>query len=211
MFNLWSLVLPATFWVVFGSATSATDSGSNAPIPAAGAMGVVTVAVILMSSLLLLRMFRKKRDDLDPAKIPPVVVPKVNIPILDKLLNLTFVEFGKSPLKMVTRCEKEYGPVFSMKMFGQNITFLLGPEAQEPFFKSNDSIMSQSEVYGFMKSVFGKDVVYDCPAKKRQVQFQSMAHGLRTTRLKTYTKKIEKETIEFLDQKWGEVSVCVFF
>lgn len=44
--------------------------------------------------------------------------------------------------------------------------------------------------------------MYDCDSKKRQVQFQSMAHGLRASRLKTYTKKIEKETLEFLDEKW---------
>lgn len=54
-----------------------------------------------------------------------------------------------------------------------------------------------------MKPVFGPGVVYDATKKNRQVQFQSMAHGLRTARLKGYTAKIEKETRQFL-AAWGE-------
>lgn len=54
-----------------------------------------------------------------------------------------------------------------------------------------------------MKPVFGPGVVYDASKKNRQVQFQSMAHGLRTARLKGYTAKIEKETRQYL-KTWGE-------
>ncbi len=64
-------------------------------------------------------------------------------------------------------------------------------------------MLSQDEVYGFMKPVFGPGVVYDASKKNRQVQFQSMAHGLRTARLKGYTAKIEKETRQYL-KTWGE-------
>ena len=34
-----------------------------------------------------------------------------------------------------------------------------------PFFKSSDEVLSQPEVYGFMKAVFGADVVYDAEPK----------------------------------------------
>ena len=64
-------------------------------------------------------------------------------------------------------------------------------------------MLSQDEVYGFMKPVFGPDVVYDATKKNRQTQFQSMAHGLRTNRLKGYVEKIEKETRDFLAD-WGK-------
>jgi sterol 14-demethylase len=57
---------------------------------------------------------------------------------------------------MITRLYADYGPVFTLSMFGQNITLLVGPDATEPFFKSPDSVLSQSEVYGFMKPVFGE-------------------------------------------------------
>ncbi len=67
-------------------------------------------------------------------------------------------------------------------------------------------MLSQNEVYGFMKPVFGPGIVYDASKKNRQVQFQSMAHGLRTARLKGYTAKIERETRQYLSEHWGEKS-----
>lgn len=85
----------------------------------------------------------------------------------------------------------------------ERMTFLIGPDAQEAFCKANDETLSQDEVYEFMKPVFGPGVVYDATKKRRQVQFSSMANGLRTSRLKGYVDKIEKETREFLAD-WGE-------
>jgi len=83
------------------------------------------------------------------------------------------------------------------------MTFLIGPDAQEAFCKASDEVLSQDEVYDFMKPVFGPGVVYDATKKNRQVQFSSMAHGLRTSRLKGYVEKIEKETRDFLAD-WGQ-------
>lgn len=91
------------------------------------------------------------------------------------------------------------------------MTFLVGPEAQEFFFKANDDTLSQNEVYDFMKPVFGAGVVYDATKKNRQVQFQTMANGLRTSRVKAYIRKIEQETRQYLKQYWtgetGEVDL----
>jgi sterol 14alpha-demethylase len=86
------------------------------------------------------------------------------------------------------------------------LTFLIGPEAQEVFFKASDDVLSQNEVYDFMQPVFGKGIVYDASKKNRQVQFQTMANGLRTARLKAYVSKIEDETRKYLRQEWGEGS-----
>jgi sterol 14-demethylase len=88
-------------------------------------------------------------------------------------------------------------------MAHKRMTFLIGPEAQEPFFKASDEVLSQQEVYGFMKPVFGPNVVYDASRKNRQVQFQSMANGLRVSRLRGYVAKIERETRQFL-KDWGD-------
>jgi sterol 14-demethylase len=84
------------------------------------------------------------------------------------------------------------------------MTFLIGPEAQELFFTANDDTLSQDEPYHFMQSIFGPNVVYDAPKKKRQVQFQTMANGLRTARMKTYVAKIQKETELFIKEKWNK-------
>mmetsp|Transcript_30855 Transcript_30855/g.61088 ORF Transcript_30855/g.61088 Transcript_30855/m.61088 type:complete len:493 (+) Transcript_30855:98-1576(+) len=112
------------------------------------------------------------------------------------------MEFG-APVKMVERCYRDYGPVFTVRMFHKRITFLVGPEAQAPFFKLNDDYLSQQEVYGFMKPVFGKDVIYDAPMKDRRVQFQNLANGLRADKMKVYVSKIERECTKFF-AAWGE-------
>lgn len=85
----------------------------------------------------------------------------------------------------------------------KRLTFLIGPEPQGPFFKQKDDVMSQDEVYGFMKYVFGKGIVYDATLRKRQEQMQLCATGLRTARLENYVPKIEKETREFI-AKWDD-------
>ncbi len=95
-------------------------------------------------------------------------------------------------------------------MANKRLTFLIGPEAQEAFCKAKDDTLSQNEVYDFMLPVFGPGVVYDAPTKKRQVQFQSMANGLRTSRLKGYVQKIEKETKEYLAD-WGNEGTIDLF
>jgi sterol 14-demethylase len=81
---------------------------------------------------------------------------------------------------------------------------LIGPEAQEVFFKASDDVLSQAEVYDFMRPVFGEGVVYDASKKNRQVQFQATANGLRTNRLKAYVPKIEEETRRYLKNEWGD-------
>jgi len=87
---------------------------------------------------------------------------------------------------------------------------LIGPEAQEIFFKASDDVLSQQEVYDFMLPVFGKGVVYDATKKRRQVQFQTMANGLRSNRLKQYVPKIEEETRKYLREEWGESGTVDF-
>lgn len=94
-------------------------------------------------------------------------------------------------------------------MFHKRLTFLVGPEAQEIFFKASDDVLSQQEVYDFMKPVFGAGVVYDASKKNRQVQFQTMANGLRTNRLKAYVTKIEEETRRYLREEWGDTTGTV--
>ena len=45
------------------------------------------------------------------------------------------------------------------QLLNQRMTFLIGPEAQGAFFTATDDVMSQDEVYSFMKPIFGPNVV----------------------------------------------------
>ncbi|GFH57686.1 hypothetical protein CTEN210_14162 [Chaetoceros tenuissimus] len=155
---------------------------------------IVALQLVLLGVFLYFTLPRKAKN----SDAPPMVKSTVKIPLLGQI-----IEFGMSPVKMVERCYKAYGPVFTVPMGKERMTFLIGPDAQEAFCKANDETLSQDEVYEFMKPVFGPGVVYDATKKRRQVQFSSMANGLRTSRLKGYVEKIEKETREFLAD-WGE-------
>ena len=61
--------------------------------------------------------------------LPPFVVSR--IPLIGH-----FIAFTK-PIDMIRENYKRYGPVFSMNMMGQCLTFLIGPEAQEAFLRGS--------------------------------------------------------------------------
>mmetsp|Transcript_13359 Transcript_13359/g.25589 ORF Transcript_13359/g.25589 Transcript_13359/m.25589 type:complete len:488 (-) Transcript_13359:113-1576(-) len=158
-----------------------------------GLLGLITVLAMVIIS----PRFKGGKD------APPVVTssPVVPIPLIGVI-----AEFFKSPNTMIKRCYKDYGPVYTIPIFHKRLTYLIGPEAQEIFFKASDDVLSQNEVYDFMQPVFGKGIVYDASKKNRQVQFQTMANGLRTSRLKAYIRKIEEETRKYLNQFWDKES-----
>eukprot|EP00542_Grammatophora_oceanica_P019931 CAMPEP_0194050604 /NCGR_PEP_ID=MMETSP0009_2-20130614/36193_1 /TAXON_ID=210454 /ORGANISM="Grammatophora oceanica, Strain CCMP 410" /LENGTH=496 /DNA_ID=CAMNT_0038697323 /DNA_START=35 /DNA_END=1525 /DNA_ORIENTATION=+ len=162
----------------------------------------VTVAIVI-SLYLFLRPRRGSTKDAPPVVLSSPVFP---VPLIGMGL-----EFCSSPVKMITRCHEKYGSVFTIPIAHKRITLLVGPEAQETFFKAGDDSLSQNEVYDFMRPVFGKDVVYDATRKNRQVQFQNMANGLRTQRLKVYVEKIERETRLYLKENFvgeeGEIDL----
>jgi sterol 14alpha-demethylase len=115
-----------------------------------------------------------------------------------------FIEFGKDQCGFIADCYKKYGPCYSMGMMGQNLTFLVGPDVSAAFFAATDEELSQPEVYGFMKPVFGANVVYDAPPKVRKQQMSHMTQGLATARLKSYVPMIVAETEQFFREKWGD-------
>jgi len=159
----------------------------------------LTALILSSLALLLWALLRPRSSGLKDE--PPLVRSSPAFPFVPFIGPA--IEFGKSPVLMAKRCYEDYGPVFTVPIANQRLTFLIGPEAQEPFCRATDEVLSQPEVYGFMKPVFGPNVVYDASRKDRMVQFQSMAHGLRTSRLRGYVSKIETETRAFL-KDWGE-------
>lgn len=115
-----------------------------------------------------------------------------------------FIEFGKDQCGFILDQYHKYGPCYTMGMMGQNLTFLVGPDVSAAFFAAKDEELSQPEVYGFMKPVFGHNVVYDAPPKVRKQQMSNMTQGLATSRMKAYVPKIVAETEAFLKAQWGD-------
>mmetsp|Transcript_22025 Transcript_22025/g.28729 ORF Transcript_22025/g.28729 Transcript_22025/m.28729 type:complete len:496 (-) Transcript_22025:214-1701(-) len=136
-----------------------------------------------------------------PKNSPPVV--SVGMPVIGN-----FIEFGKDQCGFILDCYNQYGPCYTMGMMGQNLTFLVGPDVSAAFFAAKDEELSQPEVYGFMKPVFGNNVVYDAAPKVRKQQMSHMTQGLATSRLKSYVPMIVRETEQFFREKWGESGEC---
>eukprot|EP00538_Stauroneis_constricta_P002300 CAMPEP_0119557582 /NCGR_PEP_ID=MMETSP1352-20130426/9215_1 /TAXON_ID=265584 /ORGANISM="Stauroneis constricta, Strain CCMP1120" /LENGTH=508 /DNA_ID=CAMNT_0007604711 /DNA_START=15 /DNA_END=1541 /DNA_ORIENTATION=- len=124
-------------------------------------------------------------------------------------------EFITGPNELLTRAYRELGSVFTIPLLHKRLTYLVGPEAQKVFFTASDDVLSQDECYDFMQCVFGKHVVYDATKKNRQVQFQTMANGLRMSRMKTYVGKVQFETEKYFREHWnlaeGESKVVDIF
>jgi sterol 14alpha-demethylase len=154
---------------------------------------LIFVALIAVVILFLIFTLMKKRPD----KSPPVA--HLGIPLIG-----SYIEFAKNPVSFIERCTDKYGRIFTVPMLNQNLTFLIGPEVSAPFFQLGDDKMSQNEVYDFMTPVFGNGVVYSAEPKKRTQQMICAANGLRGDRLRVYVPKIEKETRNYLKERWGE-------
>jgi sterol 14-demethylase len=167
--------------------------GMEVTLPYFGPQKAVNVVMYCSIVFLVVNLlFVKKR----PKNAPPTA--SLGPPLIG-----TYIEFAKNPVAFVAQCQKKFGNVFTVPMLHKKLTFLLGPEVSAPFFKSDDSVMSQPEVYGFMTPVFGKNVVYDAEPKKRTQQYQHMSKGLKSQALRAYVGKIERECHDYM-KKWGE-------
>jgi sterol 14-demethylase len=159
---------------------------------------IIAGAVLLVATLYFLVFSGKRRS----SNAPPFA--NVGIPLLGN-----YIEFAKNPIAFQHMCRKSVGDVFTVAMLHKKLTFLLSPEASKCFYEEKDDAMSQSEVYGFMTAVFGKDVVYDAEPKKRIQQMQHMATNLQSRRLAAYVPKIEKEVVDYI-ARWkneGETDI----
>jgi len=119
------------------------------------------------------------------------------------------IEFGKNPVEYAQQQYKKFGDVFTLKLMGKRLTFLVGPEAHTIFFKSTDEELNQEEPYRFCVPIFGPGVVYDVPLNIRVQQMKMVTKSLSEGRLKVYVEQIVEETEQYFSQ-WpndGEIDI----
>jgi sterol 14alpha-demethylase len=120
------------------------------------------------------------------------------------------MEFASNPPALVAKAYKEKGNTFTINIFGNNLTFLLGPVAHERFFSTSDNYLSQSEVYKFMTPVFGKGIVYDAPPKMMSDQLTFISNSLKSEALHKYVPMIADEAVTYFDKHWKDGDVVDF-
>ncbi|KAM3293263.1 hypothetical protein ACQJBY_036687 [Aegilops geniculata] len=129
-------------------------------------------------------------------KRAPPTIP--GAPVVGGLLR-----FLRGPIPLIRTEYARLGPVFTVPILTRRITFLIGPDVSAHFFKSNESDMSQQEVYRFNVPTFGPGVVFDVDYQVRQEQFRFFTEALRANKLRSYVDQMVAEAEEYFS-KWGE-------
>jgi len=94
----------------------------------------------------------------------------------------------------------KHGQVFTVPMGIMKMTFLLGSEVTEHFFKAKDSQLSQEEIYNFNVPTFGPNVVFDVNYRERAEQFRFFSESLKSDKLKKYVGDMVTEASAFFEQ-----------
>lgn len=149
----------------------------------------VSIVILAASSLF--------KGSSSSGKQPPVYSP--GLPIIGSILA-----FAKDPLQAIKDGRKQCGNVFTMKLFTERVTFLIGPEGHAAFFNSTDEELDQADVYQFMTPIFGNGIVYDVPLNIRRQQLRGLGDTLKPNNLRKYPPIIAKETYDYLTKNWGE-------
>ena len=89
------------------------------------------IVAALTAFFLILAISRKPRKD-----APPVIGG--NWPVFGH-----FFLFLQSPINLITNSYRDYGSVFTVNLFTQKMTFLIGPAASSAFFKATDKELGQ--------------------------------------------------------------------
>lgn len=158
----------------------------------AGAVAGGLALLLLGAPVLLVACCRPKRG----------TAPLVRgLPVIGSLLD-----FMRSPLKFVERNYHKHGDCFTVNICHKRITFLIGPQAHQKFFKPTDQQLDQAKVYRFNVPVFGPGVVFDVGLDRRLEQFGFIQRALKPHLMRTYVSQMVQEAEAFFG-KWGAEGV----
>ncbi|KAJ4764530.1 Lanosterol 14-alpha demethylase [Rhynchospora pubera] len=151
--------------------------------------------VILMTVLFLIlaTFFFRKNNSRKNLNLPPVVK---SWPLVGALYML-----AKDPVNLIRKNYQKHGSVFTVKVFGQSITLLIGPEVSKHFYTAPDSELSQDELRQSTIPMFGPNVFIGAPTELRQQQTQFLLKGLRPQLLRCYVDQIVAEVQDYFS-KW---------
>ncbi|MEB3049831.1 cytochrome P450 [Mycolicibacter sp. MYC123] len=120
-------------------------------------------------------------------------------------------EFRTDPIGLMNRLRGECGDVGWFQLADKHVILLSGAQANEFFFRSDDSDLDQGEAYPFMTPIFGKGVVFDTNPERRKEMLHNSA--LRGEQMKGHAATIEREVRRMIAD-WGdegEIDLLEFF
>lgn len=158
---------------------------------------ILIILSVLTISLLVINYVRNSVTVPEGQKLPPVF--SEGFPIIGN-----FKGFGVDPLGFINRGREKLGGIFTVDLFFEKVTFLIGSQYHIPFFEGSDLELDQAEVYKFMTPIFGKGVVYDAPLFRRRQQYRLLGQSLKPSNLKSYPEIIAKEAHDYFLKNWKE-------
>ena len=113
------------------------------------------------------------------------------------------IAFNRNPVRLIEEGARRYGEVFSFPLFGKTVHALIGPRANEVFFRAQDDELGARDAYRFTVPIFGPGVAYDVEPERMDEQLRFVHPALRNDRMQMYARIMAEETDRFLD-RWGE-------
>lgn len=161
-------------------------------------LGLAAIAAASSVAILALAYNRSSKSGAKESGAKPPAYYSPGLPLIGSIMK-----FGSDPLETVRQGRKQCGDVFTIKLFHENVTFLIGPTAHAAFFNASDEEADQADCYKFMTPIFGQGVVYDCPLDKRRQQMRALGTALKPANLRVYPEVIAREAKEYFKTKWG--------
>lgn len=161
-----------------------------------------TVSLVFIT-IVLIRIIRgKAAGGVDPTsgkQHPPVVNGFALLGLLPRLLNKDL------PTKINCLYSK-YGSVFTVSLFGRNVTFLIGPEVSAHFFQGLDSEISHGNLLEFTVPMFGQEVAHGVDTATRNEQARFYLDALKQSKLRSHFDPMLQEVEEYFS-KWGQEGI----
>ena len=114
-----------------------------------------------------------------------------------------FEEFVDTPIEFLHRAYEECGEVGEFDMGGLRTVLLVGPEAQEAFFRAPEEQLNAAAAYQMMVPVQGEGVQFGAPPDIERQQLRIQYQGLRYEKMASYAGVVAKEVEDFI-KDWGD-------
>ena len=112
-------------------------------------------------------------------------------------------EFYATPIDFLHRVHDECGELGEFDMGGLRTVLMIGPDAQEAFFRAPDEQLSAAEAYQMMVPVFGEGVQYGAKPHIERQQLRIQYQGLKHDKMVNYAEVVAKEVTDFIAE-WGD-------
>ncbi|KAM0847485.1 hypothetical protein ACQ4PT_054991 [Festuca glaucescens] len=156
-----------------------------------------TVALVLIT--LILRIIKRKIAVASTSGKP--LPPVVNC---FALLRLWPSLCSKDLPSKINFLYNKYGSVFTISLFGNHVTLLIGPQVSTHFFQGLDSDISHGNLLEFTVPMFGREVAYGVDIATRNEQARFYVDAFRQSKLRRHFDPMLQE-VEF--SKWDKEGI----